>query len=221
VTVVTATYRNQDELEALLRRPIDERAARVTLRRQIAQLERKLGCLVLDLWNAGRSRLPSLDASPRAPAAGRLLNVRELEEVRDGLVERVHTAGQALKQRAEAQTQAHARLDAMLLDPAGHRFHKVTRVDLGEPSCGAYQVLPRLGLLGMLFGWWCVKLSSGCPLPMYYRSNQQRRQHLLWRRHARLELWLAIIVVVAVLATLAVFLLVYHDVPFRGGQTPH
>jgi hypothetical protein len=41
------------------------------------------------------------------------------------------------------------------------------------------------------------------------------------RRHARLELWLAIIVVVAVLATLAVFLLVYHDVPFRGGQTPH
>jgi hypothetical protein len=26
-------------------------------------------------------------------------------------------------------------------------------------------VRPRLGLIGMLMGWWQVKLSSGCPLP--------------------------------------------------------
>jgi hypothetical protein len=25
-------------------------------------------------------------------------------------------------------------------------------------------VRPRLGLIGMLMGWWQVKLSSGCPL---------------------------------------------------------
>ena len=33
----------------------------------------------------------------------------------------------------------------------------------GEPGCGAYVVRPRLGLIGMLAGWWEVKLSSGCP----------------------------------------------------------
>jgi len=53
---------------------------------------------------------------------------------------------------------------------------------------------------------------------MYYRSNQQRRKHLLWRRHARLELWVAVIVVVAIIAAIAVFLLVYHDFPFRLGE---
>ena len=56
---------------------------------------------------------------------------------------------------------------------------------------------------------------------MYYRSKRQIKQHLLLRPHARLELILAIVVAVAVIATLVIFLLVYHDVPFRGGQTPH
>jgi len=36
---------------------------------------------------------------------------------------------------------------------------------VGEPGCGVWQVRPRLGLIGMLMGWWQVKLSSGCPLP--------------------------------------------------------
>ena len=36
--------------------------------------------------------------------------------------------------------------------------------DLGEPGCGVWQVRPRLGIIGMLMGWWQVKLSSGCPL---------------------------------------------------------
>jgi hypothetical protein len=31
-------------------------------------------------------------------------------------------------------------------------------------GCGVWQVRPRLGLIGMLMGWWQVKLSSGCPL---------------------------------------------------------
>jgi hypothetical protein len=51
----------------------------------------------------------------------------------------------------------------MLADPHAHRFEVVRRADLGEPGCGAYAVRPAFGLLGMLFGWWCVKLSSGCP----------------------------------------------------------
>jgi hypothetical protein len=204
------------ELEELLQLPVDGLAARRTLRRQIARLEAELGSLVLDLWNAGRTKVPVADVT--TAGSGRILGTGELEEVRDALVERIHDARHALKQRTEAQTTARLQLDAMLADPAQHRFQIVERAHLGEPSCGAYQVLPRLGLLGMLFGWWCVKLSSGCPLPMYHRNNFQRRQHLLWRRNARFELWLAVIVVVLIIAAVAIFLLVYHDFPFRLGE---
>ena len=55
---------------------------------------------------------------------------------------------------------------------------------------------------------------------MYYRTKRQRWQHLLYRRHARFELIVAIIVAVAIIATLVIFLAVYHDLPFRGGQPP-
>jgi hypothetical protein len=57
------------------------------------------------------------------------------------------------------------RLEHMLLEPAKHRFASVSCHDLGEPGCGVWHVRPRLGLIGMLMGWWQVKLSSGCPLP--------------------------------------------------------
>ena len=53
---------------------------------------------------------------------------------------------------------------------------------------------------------------------MYYRSKRQRKQHLMWRRDARLELIVAIVVAVAIIATIAIFLLIYHDFPFRLGQ---
>ena len=33
----------------------------------------------------------------------------------------------------------------------------------GRPGCGAYHVRPRAGIVGMLMGWWQVKISSGCP----------------------------------------------------------
>ena len=58
------------------------------------------------------------------------------------------------------------RLERMLLEPGKYRFVRVARQDLGEPGCGVWQVRPRLGLIGMLAGWWQVKLSSGCPLAM-------------------------------------------------------
>jgi hypothetical protein len=41
----------------------------------------------------------------------------------------------------------------------------VTQRELGAGGCGVWRVRPRLGLVGMLMGWWQVKLSSGCPLP--------------------------------------------------------
>jgi hypothetical protein len=52
----------------------------------------------------------------------------------------------------------------MLLAPERHRWERITSADLGEPGCRVWQVRPRLGLIGMLMGWWRVKISSGCPL---------------------------------------------------------
>jgi hypothetical protein len=36
--------------------------------------------------------------------------------------------------------------------------------DEDTPSCRTWHVRPRFGVIGMLAGWWHVKLSSGCPL---------------------------------------------------------
>ena len=41
---------------------------------------------------------------------------------------------------------------------------RISRADVGEPGCGHWHSRPRLGPLGMLMGWWRVKVSSGCPL---------------------------------------------------------
>jgi hypothetical protein len=51
----------------------------------------------------------------------------------------------------------------MLADPAAHRGERIALRELGRPGCGVYAVKPRLGLVGMLAGWWQVTLSSGCP----------------------------------------------------------
>ena len=48
--------------------------------------------------------------------------------------------------------------------PPDYKWVRVTRDDLGEPGCGHWHSRPRLGPLGMLMGWWRVKVSSGCPL---------------------------------------------------------
>jgi hypothetical protein len=51
----------------------------------------------------------------------------------------------------------------LLTDPAGHKWVRVSNDDLGEPGCKYFHSRPRLGLVGMLMGWWRVKISSGCP----------------------------------------------------------
>jgi hypothetical protein len=76
-----------------------------------------------------------------------------------------------IAERAQLQEAHRVYLEQILLDPAKHRFARVSCRDLGEPGCGVWQVRPRLGLIGMLMGWWQVKLSSGCPLP---RGRGQR-----------------------------------------------
>jgi hypothetical protein len=219
MTVATVTPDTVlDRLELRLRRPPD-RPARASLRKQIGRLEAELGALAVDAWVSGHRQAPRHrpQLAPITPAP-RLLSLAELELIRDELVERIHYTREGLKRRAETQAAAHRRLTAMLEDPAAHRYELVPLAELGQPACGAYHVLPRLGLLGMLFGWWCVKLSSGCPLAMYHRSKYQRYQYLIHRRKAKLELVVAIIVVIAVITAIAIFLLVYHDFPFRLGE---
>jgi hypothetical protein len=141
---------------------VDERAARRSLRDQIARLERELAGTLF-------AAFPHVAAAPArsgstAAAGPRLLGLGELERVRDDLVERVRRARVVVAERAELEADARALLEEMLRDPARHKWVRVPLADLGRRGCGAYQVRPRLGLVGMLMGWWRVKLSSGCPL---------------------------------------------------------
>ena len=69
-----------------------------------------------------------------------------------------------LAARAAREAEQRALLERMLRDPGRHRFVRIRQADVGEPGCGVWHVRPRLGLIGMLAGWWQVKLSSGCPL---------------------------------------------------------
>ncbi|MCW3003394.1 MAG: hypothetical protein JWQ20_2692 [Conexibacter sp.] len=137
---------------------IGERAARRTLLAQIGRLERELGEMILAAFP--HVAVPHADPPVRGP---RLLDLGELERVRDDLAQRVHSARVAVARRAEHEARSRARLQEMLRDPARHKWERVPAADVGESSCGAYQVLPRLGVIGMLMGWWHVKVSSGCP----------------------------------------------------------
>ena len=146
----------------VLRAPeVDERSARRTLRTQIARLERELSDLVA-------AAFPHVALLPDgAPSHGpRVLGLGELERVRDDLAERVRRARVVVLRRAELEACSRALLEEMLREPRRHKWARLPAADLGERGCGAYHVRPRLGLIGMLMGWWHVKLSSGCPLAM-------------------------------------------------------
>jgi len=139
----------------------DELAARRSLRTQIARLERELSHAFVTAFPMGGLA----DHPGEARRDPRLLDLGELERVRDGLAERLHTARLTIAERADLQAANRAYLERMLLEPGKHRFARIACRDVGEPGCGVWQVRPRLGLIGMLMGWWQVKLSSGCPLP--------------------------------------------------------
>ena len=132
---------------------VDERAARRDLRDQIARLERELARALTEAFP--RREPPRRGRSASAQAGPRLLSLGQLERIRDELADRV----ESLRRNPAAE-----RLEQMRLAPERHRWETVTSDDLGEPGCTIWQVRPRLGLIGMLMGWWQVKLSSGCPL---------------------------------------------------------
>ena len=137
---------------------VDERAARRTLRAQIARLERDLGAAVI----AAYPRLPA--GTARVPSTGpRLLGLEQLERVRDDLADRLAEVREQAAAQAERQSEARLLIERMLLDPGAYRWVRVANEDIGEPGCKHWHVRPRLGVIGMLAGWWHVKISSGCP----------------------------------------------------------
>jgi hypothetical protein len=158
-----------------------ERAARESLRAQVAKLERELSGIVADRFPyvhpgsdthpAGSGSLHAVRAGSPYPArptrlAGpRLLSLAELERLRDRLVVRLRAAQLQAGQRSELETRSRELLERMREEPGRYKFMRLPVTDLGERGCGVWEVRPRLGLLGMLAGWWQLTLSSGCPLP--------------------------------------------------------
>lgn len=162
-----------------------ERAARRTLRDQIAVLERELVAVAASVQ-------PPLVAAPPAPARGdgpHLLTLGELERARDDLAGRVADLRAARADRLDRQDAARVALERMLVEPARHKWRRITNADLGEPGCKSYHVRPRLGLVGLLAGWWHVKVSSGCPLgvpdrwtPRTFSTGRAGPLSVLWPR---------------------------------------
>ena len=149
---------------------LDERAARSSLRAQVARLERELSLLV------ARS-FPHITADAggvgvEAFAGPRLLSLEQLERQRDRLAGRLQDVRALADSRASYERRSHDLLKRMKLEPGHYKFVRLPVSDLGQGGCGVWEVRPRLGLIGMLAGWWHVKLSSGCPLPRGSRSRR-------------------------------------------------
>ena len=139
---------------------VDEAAARRTLREQIARLERQLADAVVAAFPQTR-----LDIRPAGASGGpRVLSLGDLEAQRDSLELRLREVRAVLEARGAEVERNRILLERMLLEPKRYKFARLHRSDVDMGGCGAWEVRPRLGLIGMLMGWWQVKLSSGCPL---------------------------------------------------------
>jgi hypothetical protein len=141
-------------------RDASDRLARRALRAQVAKLEGELSDAVATAFPHADVPIPT----PVRGAGPRLLDLGDLERLRDRLAARVAAARAAMSTRAQAQEHNRILLERMLLEPGRYKFMRIAAADIGEGGCGVYAVRPRLGNVGMLAGWWQVKLSSGCPL---------------------------------------------------------
>jgi hypothetical protein len=135
-----------------------EAAARETLRAQVARLERELSALVARSF----PHLPGV-APTAAPRAPRVLGLAELERSRDRLAGQIAEARRQLAERSALERRSRELLRRAKEEPRRYKFLRIAVTDLGEGVCGTWEVRPRLGPIGMLAGWWQVKLSSGCP----------------------------------------------------------
>ena len=144
-----------------------ELAARATLRAQIAKLEAELSRIL------ARS-FPFIAAEAAGTPAGgpRLLDLEQLERTRDRLAGRLSELHARRARRSEHEHHARDLLERMELEPGRYRYYRVPVRDLGQGGCGVWEVRPRLGIIGMLAGWWQLTLSSGCPLGRGSRSTR-------------------------------------------------
>lgn len=138
----------------------DERPARRALQGQIARLERDLAKLFAASWPRQGIEF-GVDHPSGRP---RVLDLGELERIRDALAERVEDVRRDLRARHAAEDGKRRLIEDMLRRPEQHRWVRVGNADIGEPGCHHWHVVPRWGLIGMLANWWRVKISSGCPL---------------------------------------------------------
>ena len=138
---------------------VDESAVRRQLREQIGHLEGELAALFCSTYP--RTGFEWKVRSRRGP---RLLSIRELEELRDDLADRLQHNRRALGDRTYVEELHRRRIEEMMLAPEEHKWVRVRNEDIGERGCKQWHVLPRFGPLGLLMNWWRVKISSGCPL---------------------------------------------------------
>jgi hypothetical protein len=136
-----------------------ERRAREDLRRQIARLERELG-------ETFASAFPrrGLDWGVGALGGPRVLGTAELERLRDALATRLRESQRELGRRADVEEANRSLVEAMIAEPEAYPWVRISNEDIGESGCRHWHSRPRWGILGMLLGWWRVRLSSGCPL---------------------------------------------------------
>ena len=142
------------------RTDVDERAARAALRDQIARFEEQLAGHVTSAFPLSPTPAPRIGGS----AGARLQTFAELEQRRDALEAALARIRKQADAAGERQERARGRLEAIMLDPAAHRWERVSHEDIGEPGCRHCHARPRMGLLGLLLNWWRVVISSGCPL---------------------------------------------------------
>jgi hypothetical protein len=137
----------------------EERPARQTLLEQVERLESELSQLFCSTW-------PRQGFEWSVPSRGgpRMLSLRELEQLRDDLADRLSRTRRSFSDRTWVEEQNRCRIEEMLLEPEKHKWVRVANEDIGEPGCKHWHVRPRWGLLGMLMSWWRVRISSGCPL---------------------------------------------------------
>jgi hypothetical protein len=138
---------------------VDERAARRSLLEQIRKLEKELSALFCATYPR-----TGFDWNVRSHGGPRLLGIAELERIRDQLAERLSENRALLGDRTYVEAKNRRLIEEMMLAPEKHRWMRIGAEDIGETGCKYWEVRPRLGIIGMLMGWWRVKISSGCPL---------------------------------------------------------
>jgi AcrR family transcriptional regulator len=156
---VTEVVPTKSRAQRAVPRPeVDDRAARRSLRDQIAKLERELAALFASAYPRRE-----IEWQVTTPGGPRVLDIGDLESLRDELAARVEDARGELRERAKQESKNRERIEALIADPASFKWQRVSNEDIGEPGCKYWHSRPRLGLVGMLMGWWRVKISSGCP----------------------------------------------------------